>query len=161
MGQGAFLRGRVEEAFNIGRRLVGGRLLVLFDGHCGFCTGSVRWLMRRDVRDRLRFAALDSTKVAGVLARHSLRGQESASGTLVVVSDAFGATERVLLRSDAVVALLRELLWPWRWVGLVLKWIPRQLRDWGYRLVARWRHRMPGRLENCPLPEAEEQARFL
>jgi predicted DCC family thiol-disulfide oxidoreductase YuxK len=146
----------LEESFDIGNRV-----LVVFDGHCGLCTGSVRWLMRRDLRDRLRFAALDSTKVAGVLERHSLSGLELATGTLVVVVDAGGAAERVLLRSDAVVALLYELQRPWAWVGAVLKWIPRPMRDLGYRLVARWRHRIWGRLESCPLPTAEDQGRFL
>jgi predicted DCC family thiol-disulfide oxidoreductase YuxK len=140
---------------------MGSRLLVVFDGHCGFCNGSVRWLIRRDQGDRLRFAALDSTKVAEVLARHSLSGLELPTGTLVVVVDAGRAAESVLLRSDAVAALLRELPMPWRWMGMALKWIPRPLRDLGYRLVARWRHRISGRLESCPLPASEDRARFL
>jgi predicted DCC family thiol-disulfide oxidoreductase YuxK len=150
------VRGRLEQLFDIGDRL-----LVIFDGHCGFCNGSVRWLIRRDQQDRLRFAALDSEKVEGVLARHSLSGLELPTGTLVVVVDAGGAAENVLLRSDAVAALLRELPWPWRWVGVGLKWIPRPLRDLGYRLVARWRHRISGRLESCPLSSPEDRARFL
>jgi predicted DCC family thiol-disulfide oxidoreductase YuxK len=140
---------------------VGGRVLVLFDGHCGLCNGSVRWLLRRDRGDRLRFVELDSTKVAGLPARHSLGGLGSATGTLLVVRDAGGAAERVLLRSDAVAALLRELPRPWPWVGLALKWIPRPLRDLGYRLIARRRYRIWGRLESCPLPTADERARFL
>lgn len=150
------VRGRLGQLFDIG-----GRLLVVFDGHCGFCNGLVRWLIRRDRQDRLRFAALDSEKVEEVLTRHSLSGLELPTGTLVVVVDAGGAAEYVLLRSDAVAALLRELPWPWWWVGVGLKWIPRPLRDLGYRVVARWRHRISGRLESCPLPAAEDRARFL
>ena len=65
------VRGRLGQLFDIG-----GRLLVVFDGHCGFCNGLVRWLIRRDRQDRLRFAALDSEKVEGVLTRHSLSGLE-------------------------------------------------------------------------------------
>jgi predicted DCC family thiol-disulfide oxidoreductase YuxK len=49
---------------------LGGRLLVIFDGQCGFCNRSVRWFLRRDRRDRLRFVASDSPKVAELLARH-------------------------------------------------------------------------------------------
>jgi predicted DCC family thiol-disulfide oxidoreductase YuxK len=146
----------MEEAIDIG-----GRLLVMFDGRCALCNGSVRGLLRRDRWDRLRSVELDSTKVAGVLARHSLSGLGSATGTLLVVLDAGGAAERVLLRSDAVVALLRELPRPWPSIGVALKWIPRPLRDLGYRLVARWRYRIWGQLESCPLPTAEERARFL
>jgi predicted DCC family thiol-disulfide oxidoreductase YuxK len=156
MGHGTFLRGRVEETIDIG-----GRLLVLFDGHCGLCNGSVRWLLRRDRGDRLRFVALESEKAAGVLARHSLSGLDSASGTMVVVRDAGGAAESVLVRSDAVVSLLRELPRPWPWVGAALRWIPRPVRDFGYRIVARWRYRIWGRLESCPIPTCEERERFL
>jgi len=140
---------------------IGGRLLVVFDGHCGLCNGSVRWLLRRDRRDRLRFAEMESEKVKGVLARHSLSGLDSASGTMLVVREAGRTTERVLMRSDAVVSLLQELPSPWPGFGTVLGWIPRPVRDLGYRLVARYRYRIWGRLESCPVPTAEERERFL
>ena len=140
---------------------IGGRVLVVFDGRCGFCNASVRWLLRRDRQDRLRFVALESERVAGVLERHSLSGLDSASGTMLVVRDVGGAGESVLVRSDAVAALLRELPQPWPGVGVALKWIPRPVRDLGYRVIARWRHRILGRLESCPVPTAEERGRFL
>jgi predicted DCC family thiol-disulfide oxidoreductase YuxK len=81
--------------------------------------------------------------------------------TILVVRDTGGAAESVLVRSDAVVALLRELPRPWPWVGVALRLIPRAVRDLGYRLVARWRYRIWGRLESCPVPSAEERERFL
>jgi predicted DCC family thiol-disulfide oxidoreductase YuxK len=140
---------------------IGGRLLVGFDGRCGLCNRSVRWLVRRDERDRLRFVPLESEKIAGVLARHLLSGLDQASGTMVVVCDVGGPDESVLVRSNAVVSLLRELPWPWPWVGAILKVVPRPLRDQGYQLVARCRYRIWGRLESCPLPTAEERDRFL
>lgn len=148
----------VEESFDIG-----GRLLVVFDGRCGFCNHSVRWLLRRDVRDRLRFVASESEKVAGVLARHGVDVATDADGpgSIVVVRDLGGAAEKVQVRSDAVVALLCALPRPWPWVGVVLKLVPRPVRDFGYGLVARWRYKIWGRLESCPVPTAEERERFL
>lgn len=144
----------MEELFDIG-----GRVLVLFDGHCGFCNGAVRWLLRRDRRDRLRFMALESEKAVGMLVRHGL--DSAGLETMVVVRGAGGAEESVLVRSDAAVALLRELQRPWPWVGAALKWVPRPVRDFGYRLVARGRYRIWGRLESCPVPAAEDRERFL
>jgi predicted DCC family thiol-disulfide oxidoreductase YuxK len=150
----------VEESFDIG-----GRLLVMFDGHCGFCNASIRWLLRRDRRDRLRFVALESATAAPLLKRQGRGGADSAqdvdSGTMLVFRDVGGAAESVLERSDAAVALLRELPRPWCRVGVALNWVPRAVRDFGYRIVARWRYRIWGRLESCPLPTAEEQKRFL
>ena len=133
----------------------------MFDGHCGLCNGAVRWLLRRDRGDRLRFVAMASERVAGVLERHLLRGMDSAVGTMVVVRDVGGPGESVLTRSDAVVALLKELPRPWPWVGAALGMTPRAVRDGGYRLVARWRYWIWGRLESCPVPTAEERGRFL
>jgi predicted DCC family thiol-disulfide oxidoreductase YuxK len=137
----------------------GGRLLVVFDGHCGLCTGAVRWLLRRDGEDRLRFAASESPEVAGLLARHGMDGVRVE--TILVVRGAGSERECVLLWSDAVTALLGEIASPWPAVGMALNWIPRAIRDLGYRLVARWRYRIWGRLESCPVPTAEERKRFL
>lgn len=144
----------------MGERLeIGGRVLVVFDGHCGLCNGAVRWLLRRDVGDRLRFVAAESAMVDGLLVRHGMDGARVE--TVLAVWDVGGNAETVLVRSDAVAALLRELPRPWSTVGVVLGWIPRVARDVGYWLVARWRYRIWGRLESCPVPTAEERGRFL
>jgi len=150
-----------------GSAQTGGRLLVIFDGHCGLCNRAVRWFLTRDQQDRLRFVPSESEKVAGLLARHGFGARDAVSGhgtiprTILVVRDPGASTECVLNRSDAVVALLGELPRPWPAVGVALGVIPRPLRDLGYRIVARWRYHIWGRLETCPLPTAEERSRFL
>ncbi|HMD77023.1 MAG TPA: DCC1-like thiol-disulfide oxidoreductase family protein [Terracidiphilus sp.] len=142
---------------------IGDHLLVIFDGHCGLCNRSVRWFLHHDRRDRLRFVASESPSVAGLLARHGISSPDSESGpgTILVVSDPGGPAERILVRSDAVLALLGELPQPWPAVGVALGWIPRPVRDLSYRLIARWRYRIWGQLEICPVPTAEERVRFL
>jgi predicted DCC family thiol-disulfide oxidoreductase YuxK len=147
---------------------LGDRLLVIFDGHCGFCNRSVRWFLTRDRNDRLRFVASESPKVAAILARHKItqsdRGLGSptlAPSTVLVVSDLQGPAEQVLVRSDAAIAMLRELPRPWPAIAAIFRIVPRPLRDLGYRLVARFRYRIWGRLETCPIPTAQERIRFL
>ena len=138
-----------------------GRMLVIFDGRCGLCNRAVRWFLVRDRRDRLRFAASEGALVAGILERHGVTAWGTGPDTILVVRDAGGAAEQVLARSEAVRALLRELPQPWPAVGAALGWVPRPVLDLGYRLIARWRHRIGGRLESCPTPTAEERRRFL
>jgi len=123
----------------------------------------VRWIIRRDRRDRLRFAASDSPQVAELLARHGLASQFPSQplSAIVVARDPGGPKERLLVRSEAVLALCKDLTQPWPVVGAVLGWIPRPLRDLGYRLIARWRYRIWGRLDICPLPKAGMGNRFL
>jgi predicted DCC family thiol-disulfide oxidoreductase YuxK len=147
---------------------IGDRLLVIFDGHCGFCNSSVRWFLRRDRRDRLRFVPSESPKVASLLARHQISERENGLGsptlapsTILVVSNPDTPIEQVHVRSDAAIAMLRQLPRPWPAVATVMSWIPRPLRDLGYRLVARYRYRIWGRLESCPIPTAQERERFL
>ena len=142
---------------------LGTRLLVVFDGHCGLCNRSVRWFLRRDRRDRLRFVASESPQAATLLARQGLGAADLGlrPETLLVVTDAGRPAGRVLTRSDAVLALLAELPRPWPAIAAALARIPRPLRNLGYRLIARWRYRIWGRLDHCPIPTAEERARFL
>ena len=141
---------------------IGDRLLVVFDGHCGFCNGWVRWLLRRDRRDRLRFAASSSAAIAPLLARHAdLLDADGVPGTVLVFRHPLQAGEQALTRCAATASLLRELPQPWPTVAATLRWVPRFLSDPLYRLVARYRYRICGRLESCPIPTAEERARFL
>lgn len=144
---------------------IGDRVLVVFDGYCGLCNRSVRWFLRRDRRDRLRFVAFESPLVAGLLARHGISASGPGLGpgpsSILVVRDPGGAKEQLLDRSTGVLAMMAELPRPWPAVGAALGWIPRPLRDLGYRLIARWRYRIWGRYESCPLPTPEERGRFL
>ena len=108
---------------------MGGRVLVIFDGHCGLCNGSVRWFLVRDRRDRLRFVPSESPKVAEILRRHGVNMAADPAGpdTILVVRDPGGPTERLLERSDGVMAMLEELPRPWPAVAGALRWIPRWL----------------------------------
>ncbi|MGA7858175.1 MAG: DCC1-like thiol-disulfide oxidoreductase family protein [Terracidiphilus sp.] len=146
---------------------LGSRQLVIYDGHCGLCNRSVRWLLVRDLRDRMRFAPSESPDVAELLARYESANQASASlqsiipDSIVVARNPGTPAEQILIRSDAVLALLAELPSPWPAIASLLRWIPRPLRDLGYRLIARWRYRIWGRIESCPIPTPAERARFL
>lgn len=119
--------------------------------------------MRHDRNDRLRFAPLASEKAAALIGRpgHAAPAEALAGDSIVVVRDSEGAEQDVLTRTDAVAALLDELPQPWPAAAAVLLSIPRPVRDWGYRLVARWRSRLGGGAESCPLPTAEERSRLL
>jgi predicted DCC family thiol-disulfide oxidoreductase YuxK len=139
------------------------RLLVIYDGRCGFCNGAVRWFLRRDRKDRLRFAASQSPLVVGLMHRHQVDTLETPDGpgSLLVIRYVGQPREEVLARSTGVLALLAELPAPWPAFAALLRLAPTPLRDAVYGMVARNRYRFAGRLAECPLPTPSERARFL
>lgn len=142
-----------------------GRLLVLFDGHCGLCNRAVRWFLRRDRADRLRFAPASSLAIAPLLAESGPVGSGSAADlsarTVLVLRDSGLPAQQLYARSAAILILLAELPAPWPAVARALRIIPRPLRDLVYRFIARVRYRIWGRFDACPLPTAAERAHFL
>lgn len=131
---------------------------ILYDGLCGFCDATVRWVLARDRGGAFRFAPLQGATAAAVRARHP--ELPPPDETLVLVIAPESATERVLLRSDAALAVLVGLGGLWR-VAAIGRLVPRALRDALYRAIARRRRRIAGSLGSCRTPTAAEQARFL
>lgn len=129
--------------------------IVLFDGHCVFCDGLVRWMIARDPGARLRFAPLAGETAAALRERHA---EIPVDDDTVVYVD---AGETVFLRSDAALSVLALLETPLRHVAAPLGWLPRWLRDPPYRLFARVRYRVFGRFDSCPIPAPDVARRFL
>lgn len=126
--------------------------ILLYDGLCGFCDGTVQFILRHDRRGSMRFATLQGELGQQVLAREpSLQGVDS----LVLLEG-----ERVHVKSEAALRIARYLGGAWT-LARVLRIVPRALRDWGYDLFARHRYRLFGRHDSCPIPSPEVRARFL
>lgn len=141
--------------------ILGDRLLVLFDGHCGLCNRSVRWFLKRDRLDRLRFAPSNAPQVTEVTRLKSAVSDADGPNSILVALHAGSPQQQLLARSDAVLAILARLPQPWPALAAIVRVVPRPLRDLAYRLVARSRYRLWGRLESCPIPTPVERAHFL
>jgi predicted DCC family thiol-disulfide oxidoreductase YuxK len=136
--------------------------LMLYDGLCGFCNWSVRWVIKRDRHDRFRFAPQQSPLAEAVLARHGVDTQAKlAANTAYLVLGYNLPGEQLLCRSDVTVQVLRLLGGGWELLGRLLGAVPRFLRDGVYTVVARIRFRIAGRYDSCPLPSAAERVKFL
>jgi predicted DCC family thiol-disulfide oxidoreductase YuxK len=128
--------------------------VLLYDGACGLCSSTVRFVLRHDHDGSLRFATLQSPSAERVFAQHpELRG----SDTVVWVDHARG---QVLTRSAAVLRVAAYLKGVWR-VALVFYLVPRRIRDWAYDLVARHRHLLMEGAGRCWVPPSNVQDRFL
>ena len=133
--------------------------IILYDGVCGLCNRLVQFVLKRDPGDRFRFASLQSTFAADILAKHA--ADPKNLDTMYAVLNYQQPGERLPARSDAVIAVLAELSDFWRGLGVALAILPKWLRNWGYGLIARNRYRIFGKYEQCMLPEERYRHKFL
>ena len=133
--------------------LRGTERIVLFDGECNLCNGFVQFLVRRDPKARLRFAALQSRA-----AQQLLKGRRPADDDMDTVI--YLRKGHVLVRSTAALFILRDLGGGWGNSSIFLA-VPRPIRDAAYRWVARNRYSWFGKRDRCMVPTPELQSRFL
>ncbi|MCC6296225.1 MAG: thiol-disulfide oxidoreductase DCC family protein [Pseudomonadales bacterium] len=132
--------------------------IVVFDGVCAFCNGSIGFLLRHDNRQRYHFAAMQSEPGRRLLLDNGLNPDDPASFLLVEYDQA--GVPRISSDSEAALRVLTGLGGVWRLAG-VLRVVPRGLRDGMYRWFARNRYRWFGRHDSCTIPAPEVRHRFL
>lgn len=132
--------------------------LVLYDGECGLCSRLVQFVLERDPDGRFHFARLQSPLGRAVVARAG--GDPDVRSTLYLVPQYRERRMPVFTKSDAATFIAGRLAGPWRAVSW-LRLIPRGLRDLGYDLVARHRHRAFAPDEPCLLPSPGQRRRFV
>lgn len=127
--------------------------IVLFDGVCNFCNAAINFVIEHDKDGYFKFAPLQSATGERLMNEHGIDRLETDSVILVEDGSAY-------VHSDAAVRIARRLNGIWSWAYL-LRVIPRRLRDWGYRLIARNRYRLFGQRDACMMPTPDIRARFL
>lgn len=130
------------------------RPILLFDGECNLCNGSVRLLFARDPKGNLRFANLQSETGQALLDNYSLSKEEFDSFILV-------EGDKVHTHSDGALRTMLYLQFPWPIVGKALSLAPVSIRDKLYNWIARNRFAWFGKTEYCQTPPQDLQANFL
>lgn len=126
--------------------------LVFYDGVCGLCNRTVRWLIRHDRNRLLRYAPLQSE-----LARKLPPGLIPAGTPETII---FSDRNRHYTRSEAVIRIFMRMGGLYK-LSAACYIIPRPLRDAMYDWIARNRYRWFGRHDACPLPSPEERDLFI
>ncbi len=127
--------------------------IFLYDGECGLCDRTVNFLLRVDRHAAFAFAPLQGETAEVLRQRHPDIPRNL--DTVVYIENGV-----VYTRSRAFTQSARHLPRPWsfgRWLGV----IPRPVADLVYRLVARIRYRVFGRVDACRMPSRAERARLL
>ena len=127
---------------------------VFYDGDCGFCHRSVRFLAEHDRAGAFRFAPLGGSTFLGLVPEAQ---RASLPDTLVIHT----ADGRVLVQSAAALHCLRRLGGGFRVLARLGALVPRALLDAGYAAFARNRQRWFARPQHaCPIPPGPLRARL-
>ncbi|MGJ8670944.1 MAG: thiol-disulfide oxidoreductase DCC family protein [Oceanococcus sp.] len=128
--------------------------IVIFDTKCVLCIGWVRFLLRYERRNSLKFAS--SQKAVGIhlAAEYGMKASDLELTYLVIQNG------KALTKSRASLALVEELRAPWRYLG-VLRFVPRGFLDWSYDAVARNRLKWFGERQDCLMPSDAQRSKFL
>ncbi|MEM7774026.1 MAG: DCC1-like thiol-disulfide oxidoreductase family protein [Pseudomonadota bacterium] len=122
------------------------RGLIVFDGVCIFCSGFVQFVAKRDTKARFLFTTAQSP-LGQALYRHYRLDPADLETNLVIVDG------RLHAKLASVVAVARELGWPWRGLA-ALRALPAPIADWCYDRIARNRYRIFGKHDQCVAPQS-------
>ncbi|MBK9215573.1 MAG: DUF393 domain-containing protein [Chloracidobacterium sp.] len=126
--------------------------IVLFDGVCNFCNGAVNFIIRNDPDGRFKFAPLQSETGQSLRAKLDI-GDDIDSIILVEDGQAF-------THSSAALKIARGLGGIWS-LGYAFIVIPTFIRDWFYKLFAKFRYKLFGKKDVCMIPTPDLKDRFL
>lgn len=127
--------------------------ILLFDGHCSLCNAAVDFVWKREVKNELRFAALQSEAGKRVLEHFGL--PSTYTDTLILIEKG-----KIYFGSTAALLVARKLRrgWPLLYPLILL---PEQIRDRIYQWISANRYAWFGKKDSCRMPSAEEKGRFL
>jgi predicted DCC family thiol-disulfide oxidoreductase YuxK len=135
-----------------------GRHLILYDGICGLCDRLNTFVLNRDPQGLFHFAPLQ-----GDLGQATLRrfGRDPlVLDTFYLIADYRSSTPRLFSKAKAALFVATHLKGVARLAG-VFRILPEVVLNAGYDLIARYRYRIFGRYDVCPIPKPEYKGRFI
>ena len=127
--------------------------ILLFDGICNLCNAFVKFIIKRDKKNRFKFAALQSVAGQALLKKYELQTDNYTSFVLITGN-------HYSLRSSAGLSVLKKLGGLWK-LFYIFIFIPRPLRDFIYNIIAKTRYKIFGRRDTCMIPTSDIKQKFL
>lgn len=125
--------------------------IVFFDGMCVLCNRFVGVLCRYDRNRRYRFAHLHGLTAFSVLNQNDITLNDSVI---------FIHNGSIFRNSEAVIRILIGLGGIWK-IFFVFYMVPPFIRDFIYRIIAKYRYFLFGKSTVCRIPNDNEAIHFL
>ena len=126
------------------------KFIILFDGVCNMCVGSVNFIIKRDSKDMFRFASLQGDVGQKMVRKYSL-----SMNSIILIKNG-----QVKTKSSAVLNILYHLNTFWKAL-LVFYVVPYPIRDILYNIVAKTRYFLFGKRNQCMVPNENINSKFL
>jgi predicted DCC family thiol-disulfide oxidoreductase YuxK len=126
--------------------------IVLFDGVCNLCDNTVLLLIKYDKNNQLHFAAQQSNAGIKLMDQYAINSNNA--------SVIFIKNETVYVKSDAIIEIA-NFLTGWPSILKAGKFIPINIRNWIYDLIAKYRYKIFGKKKECAIPSKEHMHKFI
>ena len=133
---------------------IGQHKIILFDGVCNLCNGSVIFVLKREKKPIFKFASIQSGEGQELL---EWCGLPSGYSQAVVLID----NGRTYFGSTAALKIGQEFIFPWNTLAYAGFVVPKFIRDWVYNQIAQNRYQWFGKRDICMVPTESLKARFL
>jgi predicted DCC family thiol-disulfide oxidoreductase YuxK len=128
--------------------------IILFDGICNLCNGSIIFILKREKGPIFQFASIQSETGKELL---EWCGLPSNYNQAVVYIE----NGKIYLGSTAALKIGQKLIFPWSLLSSVGFVVPKSIRDWVYNQIAQHRYQWFGIQDVCMVPTESPRARFL
>ncbi|MBP7807745.1 MAG: DUF393 domain-containing protein [Bacteroidia bacterium] len=131
---------------------INSKTVLFFDGNCGLCNRSVKFVLRKEKKSELIFSALQSEFAKKTLQPFNLEGQLDS---MVLLENG-----KIHLQSSAALRVTKYLkgLWPLMMIFII---VPPFIRNGIYNYVAKNRITWFGTADYCEMMTPELRKRFL
>lgn len=118
--------------------------IIFYDGYCILCSRFIRFIIKKDKQRVFRYTTIDRLGEFNLI---------YAETELEVIPDsiAYASGNKIYFYSDAVLKILYDLGGMWKFVGILFI-IPKVIRNYFYKFIARNRYRIFGKTDRCFLP---------
>ena len=132
----------------------GNEPIFLYDGVCLLCDGAVQFTLAHEKSSTIIFVAIQSELGRELAVKYGQNPDNPESFLFIENGTAFE-------QSDGAIALAAHLKGFLPFLLSVCRFIPRPLRDFAYRMVARNRYKIFGKRPSCIIPDGESRHRFI
>ena len=129
--------------------------IVLFDGVCNFCSGIIKFIIRKDKKANFKFSPLQSDFSKNLLQHFDITIDITNLDTFVYIRH-----DKAHIKSTAALYVLKDIGGLYRLLFVFIT-IPGFVRNFLYSLISKSRYKIWGKKDNCMLPNPEIIDRFL